>query len=129
MQNVSNDQLIQAVFTATTENKSRAFDILQGKADPSSDLRPPSSDDGPLLMSMGESAKFLNVSRGTLWRMVRDGRLTKVEIYHNAFRLRRSDILALVNDRPSRGADIPVCVSPGSKPHAPCSTPKAVPHG
>ena len=97
-----NDQIIQAVFTATAEAKSRALAILQGEEDPaalSSDPRPPTSEAGPLLMGMGESAKFLGVSRATLWRMIRDGRLTKVEIYHNAFRLRRSDILALVNER------------------------------
>lgn len=100
MHSVSNDQIIQAVFTATPANKSRALDILQGKAAPSSGFGPQSSDDGPLLLSMGDSAKFLGVSRATLWRMIRDGRLTKVEIYHNAFRLRRSDILVLVQDRP-----------------------------
>ena len=98
----TNDQIIQAVFTATDQAKTRALTILQGKEDPtclSSGLRPPSSETGPLLMGMGESAKFLGVSRATLWRMIRDGRLTKVEIYHNAYRLRRSDILALVQGR------------------------------
>ncbi len=114
MQNVSNDQLIQSVFTATPENKSRALAILEGKADPSSALRPPSSVEGPLLMSMGAAAKFLGVSRATLWRMIRDGRLTKVEIYHNAFRLRRSDILALVNERT---AGVPPAPSPLSTTH------------
>ncbi|MDF7824114.1 helix-turn-helix domain-containing protein [Pontiellaceae bacterium B12227] len=99
MQNVSNDEIIQAVFTADDEAKHRALAILKGEADPSSDFGPQPSDEGPLLMGMGDSAKLLGVSRATLWRMIRDGRLTKVEIYHNAFRLRRSDILALVNER------------------------------
>ncbi|VGO19148.1 helix-turn-helix transcriptional regulator [Pontiella sulfatireligans] len=106
----TNDEIIQAVFTAADEAKTRALAILKGEADPSSlrgegpsgpeaDLRPPSSEIGPLLMGMGEAARFLGVSRATLWRMIRDQRLSKVEIYHNAFRLRRSDILELVNRR------------------------------
>lgn len=89
----TNDQIIQAVFTAPDEAKSRALAILQGK-EPAPQPEPI---DGPLLMGMGDSAKLMGLSRATLWRMIRDGRLEKVEIYHNAFRLRRSDILALVN--------------------------------
>ena len=97
MQKITNDEVIQAVFTATPEAKFRALLILQGKeSEPK-----PAPIEGPLLMSMGEAAKFLNVSRGTLWRMVKEGRLEKVEIYHNAYRLRRSDILALVNGKES----------------------------
>ena len=98
----TNDELIQAVFTATEEATARALVILQGRAALSaiaSAQADPSSVEVPLLMGMGDSAKLLGVSRATLWRMLRDGRLTKVEIYHNAFRLRRSDILALVNAR------------------------------
>ena len=93
MHSATNEQVIQSVFTATPENRYRAFLILQGKEPEPK----PAPVDGPLLMSMGEAAKFLNVSRGTLWRMVKEGRLEKVEIYHNAYRLRRSDILDLVN--------------------------------
>lgn len=97
---VSNDAVIRALFDATPENKSRALLILQGNEPESR----PAPADGPLLMGMGDSAKFLGVSRATLWRMVKDGRLTKVEIYHNAFRLRREDILALANGKEvSRG--------------------------
>jgi excisionase family DNA binding protein len=100
---VTNDEIIQAVFTATNEAKTHALKILQGRD--SSPSCPPLSEEPPLLLGMTESAKLLGVSRATLWRMVKDGRLTKVEIYHNAFRLRRSDILALVQGRdgsPSR---------------------------
>ena len=95
METVNNDEVIQAVFSATPESKSRALLILQGK-EPIPDPAPATR---PLLMGMTESAKLLGVSRATLWRMVKDGRLTKVEIYHNAFRLRREDILALVNGK------------------------------
>ena len=81
-------------------------------------------------MGMGDSAKFLGISRATLWRMIRDGRLTKVEIYHNAFRLRRSDILALVNDRTACGAGIPACTSPNNQQQSTINhTSSEVPHG
>jgi len=128
---VTNDQIIQAVFTATDEAKVRALAILEGGDPASAESRPPEPDDTPLLMGMGESAEFLGVSRATLWRMIRDGRLTKVEIYHNAFRLRRSDILALVNERTTRGADIPVCASAPSNHHLSTinSTSPEIPHG
>lgn len=92
----ANDQIIQAVFTATAETKARALAILQGK-EPSSPRSEPA--DAPLLMGMGDSAKLMGLSRATLWRMIRDGRLEKVEIYHNAFRLRRADILDLVKQK------------------------------
>ncbi len=98
MQTLTNDKIIQAVFTATAEAKARALAILQGK-EPAPQPKPI---DAPLLMGMGDSAKFLGVSRATLWRMVRDGRLAKVEIYHNAFRLRRTDLLDLANRKEVR---------------------------
>jgi excisionase family DNA binding protein len=121
----TNDEIIQAVFTATDEAKARALAILRGEADPASALCPRTSDEAPLLLGMGEAAKLLGVSRATLWRMLRDGRLTKVEIYHNAFRLRRADILALVQGRagsPSRP------LSSNSQPQTSNCTPE-VPRG
>ena len=92
---VKNDDLIRAVFTAPDEAKSRALAILNGREVPEPVA-------GPLLLSMGEAATLLGVSRATLWRMLRAGRLEKVEIYCGAFRLRRSDIRDLVNGKAVR---------------------------
>jgi predicted DNA-binding transcriptional regulator AlpA len=50
---------------------------------------------GPLLMGMSASAKFLGVSRATLWRMVKAGLLQKVEVLPGSFRLRRVDLEAI----------------------------------
>jgi predicted DNA-binding transcriptional regulator AlpA len=101
MKTVSNDDLIRAVFTATDEAKARALAILEGREPPAL-----SSVEGsaaaPLLLSMGESAALLHVSRATLWRTIKAGRLPKVELYPGAFRLRRSDILAIVNGKAVR---------------------------
>jgi predicted DNA-binding transcriptional regulator AlpA len=50
---------------------------------------------GPLLMGMSASAKFLGVSRATLWRMIKAGLLQKVEVLPGSFRLRRADLEAI----------------------------------
>ena len=50
---------------------------------------------GPLLLGMGAGAKFLGVSRGTLWRMIKAGGINKVEILPNSFRVRRADLEAI----------------------------------
>ncbi|MGB7769296.1 MAG: helix-turn-helix domain-containing protein, partial [Verrucomicrobiia bacterium] len=52
---------------------------------------------GPLLLGMTASAKFLGVSRTTLWRMVNKGLLQKIEILPGSFRLRRADLEAIAN--------------------------------
>lgn len=98
MQNSSNDQIIRAVFSATDEAKASALAILEGRKPPTQ-----SSASGPLLLSMGEAAGLLGVSRATLWRMIRAGRLTKVEIYSGAFRLRKVDLLCLVRGKGAGG--------------------------
>jgi len=86
---VTNDRLIQAVFTATEEAKEQALPLLEGRE------KPAPAD--PALLLMGEAAELLNVSRPTLWRMLKAGRLQKVELYPGSFRLRRSDIMAIIS--------------------------------
>ena len=55
-------------------------------------------DSGPLLLGLGASAKLLGTSRATFWRMLKAGRLPKVELLPGSFRIRRRDIEALVGD-------------------------------
>ncbi len=50
---------------------------------------------GPLLMQMGAAAKLLGVSRATIWRMLKAGRLEAVEILPGSTRLRRADVEAI----------------------------------
>ena len=90
-----NDDVIRALFSATDEAKSKALRILQGE-----ELS--SADSGPLLLTMGEAAVLLHVSRATLWRTIKAGRLQKVELYPGAFRLRRADVVALANGKAVR---------------------------
>ena len=54
---------------------------------------------GPLLLRMKEAAKLLNCSRPTLWRICRSGRLKRIEILPNSFRLRYDDVMALAGYR------------------------------
>ena len=86
------EEVIPSLFSATPENRHRALLILN-------EQEPAEPMDGPLLLTMGEAAELLNVSRATLWRTIKAGRLTKVELYPNAYRLRRSGILSLVTGK------------------------------
>ncbi len=52
---------------------------------------------GPLLLGMSAAAKLLGVSRATLWRMIQAGRIEKVEILTGSYRVRRADIMEIVN--------------------------------
>jgi predicted DNA-binding transcriptional regulator AlpA len=47
---------------------------------------------GPLLLGMTASAKLLGVSRATLWRIIKEGLLQKIEVLPGSFRLRRADL-------------------------------------
>ena len=95
MQTITNDEIIQAVFTASPENKSRALAILQGREP----VHQPDPIDEPLLLKMGEAANLLGLSRATLWRLFKENRLEKVELYPGSYRVRKADIHALINER------------------------------
>jgi len=78
------------MLQATPEHQALIDSILDGKM-------PLPMAAGPLLLPMGRAAELLGVSRPTLWRMLNQGRLTRVEILPNTFRVRRSEIEELVN--------------------------------
>ena len=85
----SNERLLR--FLGATPEQQVAIDrILEGKVGAP---RPVPS--GPLLMMMGDAAKLLGVSRATIWRMVKLGKLERVEILPGTFRVRRMDVEAM----------------------------------
>ena len=88
--NPTNDRLLK-ILQAPPEIQSEIDRILEGRP-PAQQSEPPT---GPLLMGMSAAAKFVGVSRATLWRVCRAGRLKKVELFPGSFRLRRADLLAL----------------------------------
>ena len=84
-----NERLMR-FLQATPEQQAAIDHILEGKIEPE-----PKPRTGPLLLGMGPAAKFLGVSRGTLYRMLQAGRLSRVEILPGSFRVRREDVEAI----------------------------------
>jgi hypothetical protein len=86
------EQLIQAVLAAPEDRKEAALKALRGDPEPE---RSTVQGKGPLLMGMSAGAKFLGVSRATLWRVLRAGKIQKVELFPGSFRVRREDLESL----------------------------------
>ena len=87
----ASSDLVVRVLQADPAKRAEIDRILKGVFPPPSD--PPRT--GPLLLRMKEAAKLLNCSRPTLWRICRAGKLKKIEILPNSFRLRFDDVMAL----------------------------------
>ena len=85
-----NERLLK-ILQADPEKQALIDRILEGRQP----APYPELPTGPLLLGMSAAAKFIGCSRATLWRICRAGRLQKVEILPNSFRLRRADLLAL----------------------------------
>ena len=88
-QNNQNERLLK-IIQAPPEKLAEIDRILDGKVPVRSE--PPT---GPLLMTMSEAAKYINVSRATLWRMCRAKKLVRAEILPNSYRVRRADLEAI----------------------------------
>jgi excisionase family DNA binding protein len=89
---MSTEERLKRLFGASPDQLGAIDGILEGKIQTK-----PAETVGPLLMGMKAAAKFLGVSRTTLWRMVIDGRLKRVEVLPGCFRLRRADLEAIAN--------------------------------
>jgi excisionase family DNA binding protein len=91
--NNPNERLLR-FLQATPEQQAVIDRILEGKMEAA-----PASASGPLLVGMGAGSKLLGVSRATLWRMIKTGRLDKVEVLPGSFRVRRADVEAIANSK------------------------------
>lgn len=89
---MSTEERLKRLFVASPEQIGAIDSILEGRKQQTA------SAVGPLLMGMAASAKFLGVSRTTLWRMINEGRLQKVEVLPGSFRLRRADLEAVAKE-------------------------------
>ena len=89
MRKISTDDIMRATLAATDEAKAQALKILEGKL-------PPDAGTDSTLLRVSEAADLLNVSRATMWRVIRSGKLKRIELYPGSLRLRRSDVLKLV---------------------------------
>jgi excisionase family DNA binding protein len=101
------EELMKAALMAPDERRLDALKVLKGEAviaDPGA--RPARPITGPMLMGVGEAARFIGVSRGTLWRVLQAGQLEKVELFPGSYRLRRSDVEELIERRGRQTADM-----------------------
>lgn len=87
------EDVLRALLVADDDHRHTALQVLQGDLDFETKRRR-----GPLLLGMGEAAKFLGISRPTLWRMIQAGRLERVELMPGSYRIRRSDLEALAEE-------------------------------
>ena len=85
-----NERLLK-ILQASQEKQAEIDRILDGHVQ----VRAEEAPAGPLLYGMSPAAKFLGVSRATLWRMIKAGRLAKVEVLPGSFRVRRADLQAI----------------------------------
>jgi excisionase family DNA binding protein len=81
-------EFLAAALASPPERMAEALSVLRG-------ARCAAAAEGPLLMTINDAARRLNVSRTTVRRAIRAGRLKKVEIYAGSFRLRRADVEAI----------------------------------
>jgi excisionase family DNA binding protein len=84
-------ELLALLVATTQERKADALKILKGEAivaDPVS-CQPLTA---PILLGMGTAAKYLGVSRATLWRMIKAKRLERVDLFTGTYRVRKTDL-------------------------------------
>jgi len=87
-----NERLLR--FLSATPQQQEAIDrILEGRLAPQAPMPA-----GPLLMRIKDAAALLGVHRGTIWRLVKAGRLETVELL-GSMRVRRSDVECLVSTK------------------------------
>ena len=101
MSNDPTSELLAAFLTSSPERKATALKVLKGESS-GTEAKPVT---GPLLFGVCDAAKFLGVSRATLWRAIQAGRISKVQLYPGSFRVRRADLEDLAAGRPVQGGE------------------------
>ena len=91
--------LMMRVLQAGPDKRAEIERVLKGEPPPpAATLRT-----SPLLLRMTDAAKLIGVSRPTFWRICRAGKLDRIEILPNSFRVRREDVEALAGYRRNEG--------------------------
>ena len=80
------------VMNAPPEQQAAIDSILDGQTAPRAN--------DPLLVPISEGARLTSTSRTTIWRLIRSGVLTKVQVGSSGlYRLRRDDIVRLAKGK------------------------------
>ena len=87
--NVLSPEFLNAAMNAPPERLKAFHHFLATGGSPTQE------NNGPLLYTVTEAAARLNISRCSVWRAIRAGRLKKIELYPGFERLRRADVEAL----------------------------------
>lgn len=85
----STDELLKALLAAPAAARTAALNALR---EPTA---PPSA---RLLYKIGEAAELLAVSRSTIWRLTRRGRLRQVEVTPGTFRIPAEELQRFVRN-------------------------------
>jgi len=86
------EAVMKEVLSAPESRREAALKVLRGEV---TELAARPATTGPLLLGMLAGAKFLGVSRVTMWRMMKAGTIGKVELFPGSCWLRREDLEAL----------------------------------
>lgn len=87
--------LLTALAKASPKQQQAALRYLNGE--PPAE---PAGDESPLLYSVSQAARRLNVSRSTIWRICKARNIRKIELYPGAYRIRRADVEAVAGVHP-----------------------------
>ena len=91
------ESILQALLAAAPAQKEAALAALRGQAP----ARPAkASEPGALLVGPAKAARILGLSRSTVWRMIRLGRLPLVEVLPGCRVIRRADLDRLAGATP-----------------------------
>lgn len=82
------NEILRALLSAPEDRQLAALRVLRGD-------RVSLHDETPLLYTVSQSARRLNMSRSSVWRAIRAGRLKKIEVFPGCERIRRADLEAL----------------------------------
>ena len=85
---MNTDERLRKLLSAPPDKLAEIDRLLDGK--PKLE-----SSGAPLLLGMSEGSRLLGVGRVTLWRMIKAGKICKVEVLPNSFRVRRADLEAI----------------------------------